>query len=167
MSVLPNLLTLSRAAAAAAIMAVPAHGLLMALMAWAALSDFLDGFLARRYRWTSAFGAAFDLGADGFFFLACFVGFWRAGTLPTLWFGLILAATLPELAAQVVMFLRGTRRVGSPGRLWNRMLGGYSYACVFGIALGLAAVPLAAAQVALELWANTMDLKLALQARRA
>jgi phosphatidylglycerophosphate synthase len=163
MAVLPNLLTLSRVAAALAIAVAPASALSIPLMAWGALSDFLDGYVARRCQSTSDFGAAFDLGADGFFFLACFVGFWRTGTLPTLWFGLILAATLPELAAQAVMFLRGTRRVGSPGRLWNRVLGGYSYACVFGIAFGLAAVPLAAAQVALELWANTMDLGLALK----
>jgi len=136
---------------------------LLPLMVWAPVSDFLDGFFARRYYWTSAFGASFDLCADGLFFLACFLRFWLTGVLPTVWFTLILLGCAPELAAQGVFLFRRRRGVGSTGRVWGKILGGYSYLCVLGIALGLFPVALVFGLVVLELWANGMDLRDALR----
>ena len=76
---------------------------------------------------------------------------------------LILPGVLSEFVAQTVMFVHKARRGGSPNCRWNRSPGGYSLACVFAMALGVSAAPLAAGQVALELGANSMDLMLALE----
>ena len=125
LSLLPNLLTASRAAAALVILFDSAPVTVAWLIAWAALSDFLDGWLARRLGTASASGATFDLTVDALFFLACFVGFWRTGVIPSGWFAAILAAVIPEVIAQA-LFLRRRSGVGSPGRGWNKILGGYS-----------------------------------------
>lgn len=159
----PNLVTASRIVAGLALLWPAFTGRTLVLVAWGAASDFIDGFVARRWRLSTRFGAAFDLGADGVFFLSAFTSYWRAGSLPDGWYVLILLAALPEAAAQAVMLFSPRRPIGSPHRSWNRLLGGYSYACVLAIALGFPAVPFAAAQVALELLANGLDLFLALK----
>lgn len=158
---LPNLLTASRAAVAVAVLLDPVRAMVAWLIAWAALSDFLDGWLARRLGTDSRNGATFDLTVDGLFFLACFVGFWRTGVIPNGWFAAILAAVIPEVIAQAVFLLRRSG-VGSPGRSWNRILGGYSYCCVAGLSLGGNVGWFVAPLVFLELVANGLDLKVAL-----
>jgi hypothetical protein len=163
---IPHLLTASRVAAALLLLVVPGRRARLGLLLWAALSDFLDGHLARRFRCQSAVGAGFDLAADGLFFLASFFAFWRDGTLPSVWFALILAASLPQLAAQGVILLRPKRRVGTLGQWWDKLLGGYSYACVIGLGLDLNATLLAAGQVALECAANGLDLWLTVRPPR-
>lgn len=165
LSLLPNLLTASRAAAALVILFDSAPVTVAWLIAWAALSDFLDGWLARRLGTASASGATFDLTVDALFFLACFVGFWRTGVIPSGWFAAILAAVIPEVIAQA-LFLRRRSGVGSPGRGWNKILGGYSYCCVAGLSLGGNVSWLVAPLVFLELGANGLDLKVALSRGR-
>ena len=166
MRVVPNLLTASRALAALALVAVDGRPALLWILAWAMASDFLDGFLARRCGWTTPFGAAFDLAADGALFLASFAWVWLHGELSTVWFLLVLAGAIPELAAQAILFFRKTRAVGSPARYWNRVLGGYSYFCVLALVLGVPARLVVPGQVLLELWANSLDLRLALGIHR-
>ena len=158
MKAIPNLLTGTRVAVALVILVAPHSQLRLSLVLWAAASDFLDGYLARRLGAVSHFGSAFDLAADGAFFLSAFLAVWRTGDLPGLWLVLILAASLPELVAQAVLASRPRRPTGSLGRYWNKVLGGYSYVCVLAISAGFSAVPFAALQVAMELWANGMDL---------
>ena len=64
---LPNILTLARIAATPAIVVLAAtgHGFAAAILfAAAGLTDWLDGYLARRLDQTTAFGAMFDPIAD-------------------------------------------------------------------------------------------------------
>jgi phosphatidylglycerophosphate synthase len=159
---IPHLLTASRVAAALALFGAEGP-IRLPLLLWGAISDYLDGVAARRFKTVSPFGAGFDLAADGVFFLASFGSAWMIGQLPGIWLLLILLGTVPEILAQAVIARRHIRRVGSPHRIWNRFLGGYSYACVVGLTLGFNPAVLAAVQVAAELWANVMDLRLALR----
>jgi len=123
----------------------------------AAVTDFLDGALARSLGAQSRFGAAFDLVTDGVFFGAVFLRFWLAGMWPTWIAAAILAAVLPEAIAQIVLLVKG--RPGSPGRFWNRVAGGYSYACVIAVAAGWSAIAMGLGQVAIVWWANLLDLR--------
>ena len=59
------------------------------VMAVAGLSDALDGFLARRYGWTSSFGAAMDPLADKLLVIVLFVIFTIQGHIP-LWVAAIV-----------------------------------------------------------------------------
>jgi phosphatidylglycerophosphate synthase len=118
--------------------------------------DCLDGFLARRWHVRTTWSGGFDLAADGVFFVAAFSRFWREGVWPTWLAALLLASLIPALAAQGLL-VRGGRAPGSPGRVWNRVLGGYSYACAIGIAAGGPAIALGTGQVIVAWVANLMD----------
>jgi cardiolipin synthase (CMP-forming) len=81
---LPNIVSSSRLALAvgfAAIDAVPAR---LALIGIASLTDFLDGWLARRARVTSRFGALIDPIADRVFVLVVVVSYVVGGQLTAL-----------------------------------------------------------------------------------
>jgi cardiolipin synthase (CMP-forming) len=58
----------------------PRQALLLLLIA--AISDGLDGFLARRYGWQSRLGGLLDPLADKLLLNAAFLGLWMAGTVP-------------------------------------------------------------------------------------
>jgi cardiolipin synthase (CMP-forming) len=58
----------------------PRHALVLLLVA--AVSDALDGFLARRYGWQTRLGGLLDPLADKLLLNAAFLGLWMAGTLP-------------------------------------------------------------------------------------
>ncbi|WP_342243195.1 CDP-alcohol phosphatidyltransferase family protein [Pseudomonas sp. OTU5201] len=89
---LPNLLTLLRLA-----LVLPIAGLLLSdrhdqalvLFVLAASSDALDGFLARRYHWTSRFGSLFDPLADKLLLVTCFICLTITQVLP-LWLALVV-----------------------------------------------------------------------------
>jgi phosphatidylglycerophosphate synthase len=163
-SSLPDALTLLRAGLAAALM-IAGHELSPPLrvvcITAAALTDGLDGYLARRAGTTSRYGAVLDLGADGLFFLACTVMFWRIGVWPGIVVLAILSAALPEIAAQVLLLARG--RPGSPRRWWNRGLGGLSYVSVASVAAGLWPVFWGVLQAACAWIANVLDLAYAIR----
>ena len=127
----------------------------------AAVTDALDGYLARRAGTTSRHGAVLDLAADGLFFLACLVLFWRIGSWPGLVVLVILSAALPELGAQALLLKQG--RPGSPRRWWNRGLGGLSYLSVAATAAGLWPVFWGVLQASCAWIANLLDLALALR----
>ncbi|AYF90489.1 CDP-diacylglycerol--glycerol-3-phosphate 3-phosphatidyltransferase [Pseudomonas sp. DY-1] len=94
---LPNLLTLLRLA-----LVLPIAGLLLSdryaqalvLFAVAGCSDALDGFLARRYGWTSRFGSLFDPVADKLLLVTSFVCLAMTQLLP---FWLTLVVVLRDL----------------------------------------------------------------------
>jgi cardiolipin synthase (CMP-forming) len=73
---IPNLITSFRLIAALALtylcMAGPAHGVstFLPILITAGISDLLDGFVARRFKWTSEFGAKLDSISDLMFYCA-------------------------------------------------------------------------------------------------
>jgi cardiolipin synthase len=68
----------------------------LVLAALAALSDALDGFLARRFRWQSRLGATLDPLADKLLLVGCFIALTYVGAVP-------LELTLLVLARDVVI----------------------------------------------------------------
>jgi phosphatidylglycerophosphate synthase len=161
---LPHALTALRLAAGTAFL-FASHKWWLAIAIVAALTDFLDGFLARRWQATTSWSPGFDLVADGVFFIEAFTRFWRDGLWPAWLAGLLLGSLVPELFAQALL-MRARRTPGSPGRLWNRVLGGYSYVCVIGIAAGGPAVVIGAGQVLVSWWANLLDVRWAVMRSR-
>jgi phosphatidylglycerophosphate synthase len=161
-AVVPNLLTTARAGLGIWLLIGVARDYWLVLVLACALSDFLDGLLARRWAVASPTGAAFDLAADGLLFLAFIVAFWREGLWPAwLCVGILLSGGLQALA-QFVFWERGGS-FGSPGRYWNRIVGGYSYASVTAVSAGMAPQTLGLVHLAVAWWAHSMDLRLALK----
>jgi cardiolipin synthase len=82
---LPNAITIARVALTGPLLwllatndYLPAFWL--ALMA--GLSDGVDGYLARRFDWSSALGGVLDPIADKLFVSVCYIGLWWSGHLP-------------------------------------------------------------------------------------
>lgn len=91
---LPNLLSALRLLAApVAAWAVTADHdtLALAMFAFAGLSDLADGFIARRWGFTSRFGAWLDPIADKLLMLLCFVALLRVSAAPLWLVGLVIA----------------------------------------------------------------------------
>lgn len=61
------------------------------LFAWGAVSDYLDGYLARRYHLRSNFGTLLDPLADKILFLSVFLAFMQMGLAPA-WMVIVIAA---------------------------------------------------------------------------
>jgi len=61
------------------------------LFAWGAISDYLDGYLARKYNLKTSFGALMDPLADKILILSVFVSFIQLDLVPT-WMVIIIAA---------------------------------------------------------------------------
>jgi len=61
------------------------------LFAWGAISDYLDGYLARKYNLRTSFGALMDPLADKILILSVFVSFIQLDLVPT-WMVVIIAA---------------------------------------------------------------------------
>jgi phosphatidylglycerophosphate synthase len=103
---IPNTLTMSRLMLGLAFPWLPAISWLPALV-WGTLSEFLDGFLARRMKVVSAFGQLMDPVADKIFVMASALTFLNAGliTLPQL----LLVATrdLVVALASLILLLLG------------------------------------------------------------
>lgn len=91
---LPNALTLARIALLLPLvlsMRAGSHGAAFALLLVAALTDVLDGALARRYGWQTRLGGLLDPIADKLLVAACFVGLWSVGLVPGWLLALVLA----------------------------------------------------------------------------
>jgi phosphatidylglycerophosphate synthase len=161
---LPDALTILRAGLAV-VLFVAGHGMSplvqVACISAAAVTDGLDGYLARRAGVTNRYGAVLDLTADGLFFLACVLLFWRIGSWPGTVVPAILSAALPEIAAQALLLRQG--RPGSPRRWWNKSLGGLSYVSVGCTAAGLWPVFWGVLQASWAWIANLLDLALAMR----
>ena len=85
LSVLPNLLTLARMVAVLPLvwlLLVEAYGWALVIAVFAGISDFLDGWLARRFGWQSEFGNLADPLADKLLVAAVLVTFAVLGELP-------------------------------------------------------------------------------------
>jgi CDP-diacylglycerol--glycerol-3-phosphate 3-phosphatidyltransferase/cardiolipin synthase len=107
---LPNLISLSRVALAAGFVAAPTPNARLTIVALAAVTDFLDGWVARRGNWTSGAGALMDPIADRVFVLVAVSTFLFIGALSTAeYFVLILRDLMTAvgfLVARSVSWLR-------------------------------------------------------------
>jgi cardiolipin synthase len=81
---LPNLVSSSRVALAVGFVASDAVPTRLALIGVASLTDFLDGWIARRTKVTSRFGALLDPVADRFFVLGVVISYVIGGQF-TVW----------------------------------------------------------------------------------
>lgn len=82
---LPNILTFSRIATAPAIcyfISTGAHPQALACFAYAATTDLLDGWVARKYNQYSDLGALLDPLADKLLLTTCFVTMYCTGLMP-------------------------------------------------------------------------------------
>lgn len=94
---IPNTLTITRVLLCPAIViaAITNHSLLaLVLFLVAAISDYLDGFLARKWSVVSSFGASFDPIADKFVALVFFLLFHNLGMCPPWFLGLFISVLL-------------------------------------------------------------------------
>ncbi len=82
---LPNLLTAARLLAAplvAGCIVHEAHGLALALLVVAGFTDALDGYLARRFGWSTQLGAYLDPIADKALLVTVYIALGMAGLIP-------------------------------------------------------------------------------------
>jgi len=108
---IPNLISFSRVALAAGFVASSATELRVGIIGAAAITDFLDGWIARRARVTSRWGAMIDPIADRFFVLTVVATMLFTGMISTgTYFVLIsrdLATAVGFLVARSIPWLRG------------------------------------------------------------
>jgi cardiolipin synthase len=98
---LPNAITLARVVFCVPLMWLLAKGHFFSAF-WLAvitgLSDGVDGYLARKYDWSSALGGVLDPIADKLFVSVCYVGLWWSGHLPGWLVALVFVRDLVILA---------------------------------------------------------------------
>ncbi len=94
---LPNIISSSRVLLAAAFVAAGDANARLGLVGIAGLTDFLDGWIARRGRWTSRIGALIDPIADRIFVLVAVLTFVYTGTLS--WLGLLVMLSRDVMTA--------------------------------------------------------------------
>ncbi|HUF25613.1 MAG TPA: CDP-alcohol phosphatidyltransferase family protein [Gemmatimonadaceae bacterium] len=161
---LPNLLSLSRLLLAGAFVATPNAGARAALVVAAALTDFFDGWLARRRDSATSWGALLDPIADRVFALVALATLLYEGAFTTGQFFILLARDIATavgfLVARVVPWLR---RVPFKARFPGKVVTVLQFAAVLAalvaplfvgplvIAVGIAAV-WAIADYTLALW---------------
>jgi CDP-diacylglycerol--glycerol-3-phosphate 3-phosphatidyltransferase len=103
---LPNLLSLSRFPLAVAFVLWDSAPARIVLLALAALSDLLDGWLARKHDHASRLGALLDPIADKTFVLAALMVFFANDTLSLRDFLIILSRDIATLAGFIVAWRR-------------------------------------------------------------
>lgn len=107
---LPNVVSLSRFVLAAGFLASSSNGERVALVGVASLTDFLDGWLARRRNAVSRWGALIDPIADRAFVLAAVTTLLLQGQLTVVQYGVLLLRDIMTaigfLVARVVVWLR-------------------------------------------------------------
>jgi phosphatidylglycerophosphate synthase len=107
---LPNIVSLSRVVLAAAFVVAQTPNGRLAVVGAAGVTDFLDGWIARRARVTSKWGALIDPIADRFFALVAVSTFLFEGQLSTLGYFVMISRDLMTavgfLVARAVSWLR-------------------------------------------------------------
>ena len=159
---LPNALSVTRVVFGIILIKFCLQGaLLFVILFCAAISDALDGFIARRLGVQSEIGAVLDLAADGIFFLCALLLLFFLDLLPGIWLGLILVGAIPEIAAQAIIWWGGGKS-GSFGHPLNKMLGVYSYFFIIAVAMEWPLIIVGVIQVMLQWISNGYDFLLAL-----
>jgi CDP-diacylglycerol--glycerol-3-phosphate 3-phosphatidyltransferase len=104
------MLSLSRVVLAAAFVAWTSTNVRLGLVCVAGATDFLDGYVARRGKWTSRWGALIDPIADRVFALVAVSAFLFDGRLSTLGYFVMISRDLMTaigfLVARMVSWLR-------------------------------------------------------------
>lgn len=131
---IPNALTISRLILGLVFPWLPSHAWLPALI-WGTLSEFLDGFLARRMNAVSAFGQLMDPIADKLFVMAAALTFLEAGwiTLPQLLF--MASRDIFVASSSLILLLMGrayTFREMAPARL-GKWATAFQFVTLFGV----------------------------------
>jgi cardiolipin synthase len=107
---LPNILSSSRVLLAAAFVVSKGVDARLSLVGVAGATDFLDGYIARRGKWTSRWGALIDPIADRVFTLAAVTAFLFDGALTTAGYFVMISRDLMTavgfLVARVVPWLK-------------------------------------------------------------
>jgi len=114
---IPNLITVMRILLVAPIswlLVRQEFGPALALFFVAGLSDGLDGFLAKHYRWTSRLGALLDPLADKALLVACYAALAWTGLLPVWLLVLVVARDVVIVAGAVVYNFRIRRLEAQP-----------------------------------------------------
>ena len=99
---LPNIISSSRVLLAAGFVAVPNADTRLGLVGLAAVTDFLDGWLARRARWTTRWGALIDPIADRVFVLVAVATFLFTGAISTTGYFVMISRDLMTAIGFVV-----------------------------------------------------------------
>ena len=115
---LPNLLSLSRFPLAVAFVLLDSPPARVTILALAALSDLLDGWLARKRASASRLGALLDPIADKTFVLVALLVYFVSGALSVLEFLIILSRDLATLAGFIVAWRRSDLDPGSFRARW-------------------------------------------------
>ena len=77
---------------------MPVTGL---VFGFCSLSDIADGYLARRFGWTSRLGEVLDPLADKILLLSLYLAFWRVGLVPGWVTGVVAGRDLALMAAAI------------------------------------------------------------------
>jgi len=91
---LPNIISLSRVLLAAGFVVVERVDVRLGLVGLAGLTDFFDGWLARRAKWTTRWGALIDPFADRVFALVAVTTFLFMGALSTVGYFVLISRDL-------------------------------------------------------------------------
>src|SRR5262245_11261376 len=107
---LPNIISSSRVLLAAAFAVVTDVDKRLGIVGLAAVTDVLDGWLARRAHWTTRLGALIDPMADRIFALVAVITFLDSGAL-SLWGSVVMLSrdimtAIGFIVARVVTWLR-------------------------------------------------------------
>jgi len=160
---LPNLLSWSRLVLAAGFVASGATEARVGLIGAAAVTDFLDGWLARRVHATSRWGALLDPIADRIFVLTVVGTFLFTGALSTsAYFILItrdLATAVGFLVARIIPWLRP---VQFKARILGKVVTVLQLLTLSAVLVAPSAVPLLLGGVAMASLLSIADYTLAL-----
>jgi phosphatidylglycerophosphate synthase len=131
---LPNIVSSSRVVLAAAFVAFRSTDVRLGLVCAAGVTDFLDGYLARRGKWTSRWGALIDPIADRVFALTAVSAFLFDGSLSTVGYFVMISRDIMTavgfLVARVISWLRP---VQFKARLSGKIVTALQFAAFFAL----------------------------------
>ncbi len=165
---LPNVVSLSRVVLAAGFVASTGPGQQLALVGAASLTDFLDGWLARRRNAVTRWGALLDPIADRVFVLAA-VGTFVAHDTLSIWqaVALLLRDVMTVIGFFVARSVAWLRRVHFRARPLGKVVTGFQLGTLFALILVPRLAPWLVGVVLLLAVAATVDYTLLLWRERA
>ena len=134
---IPNGITLSRMVIAAAFPFVP-ESVHITLIILGLLTEFLDGFIARTFNWTSRMGELLDPVADKLFVLSvCITWIWQ-GQLTLVQWLLLGTRDLGVLFICLVLLIKGQLKVSNslPAQLPSKITTGVQYLVFIAVLTG-------------------------------
>jgi cardiolipin synthase len=97
------------------------------------LTDFLDGYLARKYKKTTALGGLLDTVADKFFFLVVLITFISTGTL-SIWAALLIYSR--DIIVLSIIALSKERKTHFRAAYFGKLITALQYILVLDLVLG-------------------------------